>query len=79
MKLFRNDIESQIDVIIEDFKENENKFVEIMNFYRNKVGMFQIKSDEVEEFLLSLINYKNKDFNKQMNDIEEFILETWLT
>lgn len=50
-----------------------------MNFYRNKVGMFQIKSDEVEEFLSGLINYKNKDFNKQMNDIEEFILETWQT
>jgi hypothetical protein len=54
IKLFRSDIENGID----DDALTKLNFQTILNFYRNKVGFYQHKCEQVDEFLKDLIDYK---------------------
>ena len=58
VKLFRSDIESGIDKILDDDVLTKLNFQTILNFYRNKVGFYQHKCEQVDEFLKDLIDYK---------------------
>lgn len=71
----RKDIQENLETIVEKLQEEDLR--NNLNYYKQKMQVYQHKVEEQGEFFDKIISFSNQEYQSKLVRVQDFLMEVW--